>query len=56
MRSTGVGMISDKRIVALFSTHRSPDEVAREPVNHPVMIAGAGSVSKSFTLDLASRG
>jgi len=39
-----------------FSYQRSADQDAREPVQHPVVIVGAGPVGLSLAIDLAQRG
>jgi 3-(3-hydroxy-phenyl)propionate hydroxylase len=39
-----------------FAYRRSPDQDARLPVRHPVVVVGAGPVGLSLAIDLAQRG
>jgi 3-(3-hydroxy-phenyl)propionate hydroxylase len=39
-----------------FTTTRSPDQDAAQPMHHPVVVVGAGPVGLSLAIDLAQRG
>lgn len=39
-----------------FAYRRTPDQDAREPARHPVVVVGAGPVGLSLAIDLAQRG
>lgn len=39
-----------------FDYRRSPEQDARDPVRHPVVVVGAGPVGLSLAIDLAQRG
>ncbi len=48
--------MSQRKTLFQYAYRRSPDQAAREPVHHPVVIVGAGPVGLALAIDLAQRG
>jgi 3-(3-hydroxy-phenyl)propionate hydroxylase len=49
-------MADQRRVLYQYAYRRSPDQDARSPVRHPVVVVGAGPVGLAAALDLALRG
>src|SRR5215210_205133 len=45
-----------RKVLYHYAYHRSPDQDARNPVRHPVIVVGAGPVGLTAAIDLALRG
>jgi 3-(3-hydroxy-phenyl)propionate hydroxylase len=47
---------ADHKVIYRYAYRRSPDQDARPPARHPVVVVGAGPVGLSAAIDLALRG
>jgi 3-(3-hydroxy-phenyl)propionate hydroxylase len=51
-----VASAGDRKTIYHYAYRRSPDQDARAPVRHPVVVIGAGPVGLTAAIDLALRG
>src|SRR5262245_42247060 len=49
-------MVDQRKVLYQYAYRRSPDQDARAPVRHPVIVVGAGPVGLTAGLDLGVRG